>query len=185
MNRRELLQAGALLGGSAMLGQVPAAFAEESDGSVEFPSGFLWGAATAAYQVEGAWREDGRGPSIWDTFSHTPGKIRNGNTGDVACDSYHRWREDIALLKQLGLKSYRFSIAWPRIQPTGRGSANQAGLDYYSRLTDGLLEAGIRPLATLYHWDLPQALEDAGGWPNRDTAERFTDYSRLVADALV
>jgi beta-glucosidase len=132
MNRRELLQAGALLGG-AVLGQVPTAFAEESDGSVEFPPGFLWGSATAAYQVEGAWREDGRGPSIWDTFSQTPGKIRNGNTGDVACDSYHRWREDIALMKQLGLKSYRFSIAWPRIQPTGRGSANQAGLDYLGR----------------------------------------------------
>ena len=183
MNRRELLQAGGLLGGAA-LGQVPTAVAEESAGSVEFPPGFLWGTATAAYQAEGAWREDGRGPSIWDTFSHTPGKTRNGDTGDVACDSYHRWREDIAVLKQLGLTSYRFSIAWPRIQPTGRGSANQAGLDYYSRLTDGLLEAGIRPLATLYHWDLPQALEDDGGWPNRDTAGRFTDYSRLVADAL-
>jgi beta-glucosidase len=184
MNRRELLQAGALLGSNAMLGQVPTAFPDDADSSVRFPPGFLWGTATAAYQVEGAWREDGRGLSIWDTFSQTPGKIRNGDTGDIACDSYHRWREDIALLKQLGLKSYRFSIAWPRIQPTGRGSANQAGLDYYSRLTDGLLEAGIRPLATLYHWDLPQSLEDEGGWPNRDTAERFTDYSRLVAEAL-
>jgi beta-glucosidase len=166
-----------------MLSQMPA-FADDADSSVRFPPGFLWGTATAAYQVEGAWREDGRGLSIWDTFSHTPGRSRNGDTGDIACDSYHRWREDIALLKQLGLKSYRFSIAWPRIQPTGRGSTNQAGLDYYSRLTDGLLEAGIRPLATLYHWDLPQALEDEGGWPNRDTAERFTDYSRLVAEAL-
>ena len=133
MNRRELLQASTLLGSNAMLGQMPTAFAEESDTSVEFPPGFLWGTATAAYQVEGAWREDGRGPPIWDTFSQTPGKIRNGNTGDVACDSYHRWREDIALMKQLGLKSYRFSIAWPRIQPTGRGSANQAGLDYLGR----------------------------------------------------
>jgi beta-glucosidase len=156
----------------------------QPDGSRQFPSGFLWGAATAAYQVEGAWREDGRGPSIWDTFSHTPGKTKNGHTGDVACDSYHRWREDIVLLRQLGLKSYRFSIAWTRIQPTGRGAANQAGLDYYSRLTDGLLKAGIRPLPTLYHWDLPQSLEDEGGWPNRDTAERFAEYSHIVARAL-
>lgn len=184
MNRRELLQTGTLLAGSTVLGRMPAAFAEEADGPVEFPPSFLWGTATAAYQVEGAWSEDGRGPSVWDTFSHTPGRTRNGDTGDVACDSYHRWREDIALMKQLGLKSYRFSISWPRIQPKGRGSANQAGLDYYSRLTDGLLEAGIRPLATLYHWDLPQALEDNGGWPNRDTAERFADYSGIVASAL-
>ena len=134
--------------------------------------------------MEGAWREDGRGLSIWDTFSHTPGKTRNSDTGNVACDSYHRWREDIALMRQFGLKSYRFSVAWPRIQATGRGPANQAGLDYYSRITDGLLEAGIRPLPTLYHWDLPQALEDDGGWPNRDTADHFADYSRSVAGAL-
>jgi len=128
-----------------------------------FPKGFLWGAATAAYQVEGAWNEDGKGPSIWDEFAHTPDHIKNGDTGDVACDSYHRYKDDIALLKQLNLKSYRFSIAWPRIQPTGSGGVNQAGLDYYKRLIDGLLEAGIRPSPTLYHWDLPLTLEQAGG----------------------
>jgi beta-glucosidase len=151
---------------------------------VAFPRGFLWGAATAAYQVEGAWNEDGKGESIWDRFSHTAGNIKNGATGDVACDSYHRYRDDIALLKQLNLKSYRYSIAWPRIQPSGRGAANSRGLDYYKRLTDAVLEAGIRPLPTLYHWDLPQALEDAGGWPNRDTAARFADYVGIVAHAL-
>ncbi len=151
---------------------------------VAFPAGFLWGAATAAYQVEGAWNEDGKGESIWDRFSHTAGNIKNGATGDVACDSYHRYHDDIALLKQLNLKSYRFSIAWPRIQPSGRGAANSRGLDYYKRLTDAVLEAGIRPLPTLYHWDLPQALEDAGGWPNRDTAARFADYVGIVAHAL-
>jgi beta-glucosidase len=149
-----------------------------------FPEGFLWGAATAAYQVEGAWNADGKGESIWDRFSHAPGHIKNGATGDVACDSYHRYPEDIALLKQLNLKSYRFSIAWTRIQPAGRGPANARGLDYYKRLTDAVLEAGIRPLPTLYHWDLPQPLEDAGGWPNRDTAERFADYAALVGQAL-
>jgi beta-glucosidase len=184
MDRRELVQAGVLLSVHGALGPTGNAMAAEADGSLPFPPGFLWGAATAAYQIEGAWREDGRGLSIWDTFSHTPGKTRNGDTGNVACDSYHRWREDIALMRQFGLKSYRFSVAWPRIQATGRGPANQAGLDYYSRLTDGLLEAGIRPLPTLYHWDLPQALEDDGGWPNRDTADRFADYSRIVAGAL-
>jgi beta-glucosidase len=151
---------------------------------VAFPKGFLWGAATAAYQVEGAWNEDGKGESIWDRFSHTAGNIKNGATGDVACDSYHRYHEDIALLKQLNLKSYRFSLAWPRIQPTGRGAVNSRGLDYYKRLTDAVLEAGIRPLPTLYHWDLPQALEDAGGWPNRDTAARFADYVGIVGHAL-
>jgi beta-glucosidase len=151
---------------------------------VAFPKGFLWGAATAAYQVEGAWNEDGKGESIWDRFSHTAGNIKNGATGDVACDSYHRYHEDIGLLKQLNLKSYRFSIAWPRIQPSGRGAANSRGLDYYKRLTDAVLEAGIRPLPTLYHWDLPQALEDAGGWPNRDTAARFADYVGIVGHAL-
>jgi beta-glucosidase len=149
-----------------------------------FPEGFLWGAATAAYQIEGAWKTDGRGESVWDRFSHTPGKVLNGDTGDVACDSYRRYRDDIALLKQMNLKTYRFSIAWPRIQPDGRGKANEKGLDYYKRLTDALLEAGIRPTPTLYHWDLPQALEDAGGWPNRETAERFADYTKIVADAL-
>jgi len=149
-----------------------------------FPKGFLWGTATAAYQIEGAWKEDGKGESIWDRFVHTPGKIKNGDTGDVACDSYHRWREDIALMQAMNLTSYRFSISWPRIQPSGRGAANSKGIDYYSRLVDALLEAHIRPMVTLYHWDLPQVLNDAGGWPNRDTASRFADYVQVVALAL-
>jgi len=149
-----------------------------------FPKGFFWGATTAAYQIEGAWKEDGKGESIWDRFSHTPGKIRDGNTGDVACDSYHRWREDIALLRAMNVNSYRFSISWPRIQAVGSGPANSKGIDYYSRLVDALLEARIRPFVTLYHWDLPQALEDAGGWPNRDTASRFADYVELVTREL-
>jgi beta-glucosidase len=149
-----------------------------------FPRQFWWGAATAAYQIEGAWNEDGKGESIWDRFAHTPGKIKDGETGDVACDSYHRWREDVALLQSLNLNSYRFSISWPRIQPSGRGAVNPKGLDYYSRLVDALLAAKIRPLATLYHWDLPQALEAAGGWPNRETADRFAEYAALMARAL-
>ncbi|HNP70502.1 MAG TPA: GH1 family beta-glucosidase [Kouleothrix sp.] len=149
-----------------------------------FPSDFLWGAATSSYQIEGASEEDGRGESIWDRFSHTPGKIADGSTGDVACDHYHRWREDVALLKELGVKSYRFSVAWPRIQPTGRGPANQAGLDFYSRLVDALLEQGIQPAATLYHWDLPQALQNEGGWPARATAEAFAEYADIVSRAL-
>lgn len=151
---------------------------------IRFPADFIWGAATAAYQIEGAWNEDGKGESVWDRFAHTPGKIKNGDNGDVACDSYRRYREDVALLAQLNLKSYRFSISWPRVQPSGRGAANQKGLDYYKRLVDALLQAGIRPTVTLYHWDLPQALEDEGGWPERDTAERFTDYADIVARAL-
>jgi beta-glucosidase len=149
-----------------------------------FPKGFFWGTATAAYQVEGAWNQDGKGESIWDHFAHTRGKVKNGDTGDVACDSYHRWREDIALMRAMNLNSYRFSISWPRIQPWGSGAANSSGLDYYSRLVDALLEARIRPFVTLYHWDLPQALEDAGGWTNRDTAGRFADYAQLVAQRL-
>jgi beta-glucosidase len=151
---------------------------------VRFPDGFRWGTATAAYQIEGAWQADGKGESIWDRFAHTPGRIKGGHTGDVACDSYHRWRDDIALMQQMGLNSYRFSIAWPRIQPDGRGAANRNGIDYYGRLVDGLLAAGIRPFPTLYHWCLPQALEDAGGWPNRDLAGRFADYAELVVRAL-
>ncbi len=149
-----------------------------------FPKGFFWGAATAAYQIEGAWQEDGKGESIWDRFAHSPGKIKNSDNADVACDSYHRWRDDIALLRAMNLNSYRFSISWPRIQPAGSGPANSKGIDYYSRLVDALLEAKIRPLVTLYHWDLPQALEDRGGWPNRDTAARFADYVDLTARAL-
>src|SRR3712207_2108228 len=138
-----------------------------------FPDGFVWGTATASYQIEGAVREDGRGESIWDRFSHTPGKTLGGDTGDVACDHYHRWRDDLALMRELGLRAYRFSVAWPRILPAGRGRPNAAGLDFYERLVDGLLAAGIAPWVTLYHWDLPQALEDAGGWPHRDTADAF------------
>ena len=149
-----------------------------------FPDGFLFGTATAAYQIEGAAREDGRGPSIWDTFSHTPGKVARGDTGDIACDHYHRLEDDLDLMAQLGMDSYRFSIAWPRIQATGRGPANQAGLDFYARLVDGLRRRGIRPVATLYHWDLPQALQDAGGWGARDTAFAFADYAAIVGEAL-
>jgi beta-glucosidase len=179
MDRRRLLQSTLALGASPLLEGVAAA-----TGGERFPPDFLWGAATSAYQVEGGWQEDGRGESIWDRFAHTPGRIRNDDNGNVACDSYHRYGEDVALLRQLHLTSYRYSIAWPRIQPSGRGAANARGLDYYQRLTDALLQAGIRPLVTLYHWDLPQALEDAGGWPQRDTAERFADYVALIARAL-
>jgi beta-glucosidase len=149
-----------------------------------FPQGFLWGASTAAYQVEGAVREGGRGVSIWDKFSHTPGRTKNGDTGDVACRHYERLEEDLDLMGDLGLRAYRFSVAWPRVQPEGKGPANQAGLDFYRRLTDGLRQRGVVPMATLYHWDLPQPLEDAGGWPVRDTAERFADYVEMVAAAL-
>jgi len=146
---------------------------------LKFPENFLWGTATCAYQIEGAVNEDGRGESIWDVFSHTPGKIHNNDNGDVACDHYHRWQEDIQLMKSLGFKSYRFSIAWPRVLPEGRGKINQPGLDFYNRLIDGLLEAGIQPLATLYHWDLPTALE--GAWLNRSTVDAFAEYSGLAA----
>lgn len=151
---------------------------------IAFPKGFFWGTATASYQIEGAWKEDAKSESIWDRFAHTPGKIKNGDTGDVACDSYHRCGEDIALMRAMNLNSYRFSLSWPRIQPGGSGAVNSKGIDHYSRLVDALLEAHIRPFVTLYHWDLPQALEDAGGWPNRDTAARFADYVQLAAQAL-
>ncbi len=163
---------------------MPAANNSSEGSGVRFPDNFIWGMATAAYQVEGAWNEDGKGESIWDRFSHTAGKVRGGATGDVACDQYHRYKEDIAILKQLNQKSYRFSISWPRIQPAGTGSPNNKGLDHYSRLVDGLLSAGIRPFCTLYHWDLPQALEDRGGWPNRDLAGYFSDYAGILAKAL-
>ncbi|KRC63051.1 beta-glucosidase [Agromyces sp. Root81] len=154
------------------------------DAGLEFGEEFLFGSATASYQIEGAVHEDGRGPSIWDTFSHTPGKVWNGDTGDTACDHYHRLDDDLDLMARLGLEAYRFSIAWPRIQPTGRGAANDAGLAFYERLVDGLIARGIRPIATLYHWDLPQALEDEGGWANRETASAFADYARLVGERL-
>ncbi|NDZ83024.1 beta-glucosidase [Streptomyces sp. SID10853] len=148
------------------------------------PADFTWGVATAAYQIEGAVAEDGRSPSIWDTFSHLPGKIDNGDHGDVACDHYHRWREDIGLMKQLGVDAYRFSVAWPRVVPGGDGPVNEKGLAFYDRLVDGLLEAGITPFPTLYHWDLPQALQDRGGWPARETAEHFAEYADVVARRL-
>ncbi len=143
------------------------------------PAEFVWGAATASYQVEGAVGEDGRGPSIWDTFCRTPGRVVLGHTGEVTADQYHRYREDITLMRELGLKRYRFSIAWPRVFPTGSGAPNPKGFDYYNRLIDALLAAGIEPVVTLYHWDLPQALEDAGGWPARDSAYRFGEYAEL------
>ncbi|MDL4774909.1 GH1 family beta-glucosidase [Actinomadura xylanilytica] len=152
--------------------------------AVPFPAGFRWGAATAAYQVEGAAAEDGRGPSVWDTFCRTPGKVLGGDTGDVAADHYHRFGEDVGLMSGIGLNAYRFSISWPRVQPDGSGAFNQAGLDFYRRLADALLEAGVEPWPTLYHWDLPQPLEDAGGWPERDTAHRFADYAAGVHAAL-
>ena len=149
-----------------------------------FPDDFVWGVATSCYQIEGAAEEDGRGESIWDRFSKTPGKVIDGTNGDVACDHYHRFVEDVALMKSLGVPAYRFSIAWPRVIPGGRGAVNQKGLDFYSRLVDTLLEAGIEPFATLYHWDLPQALEDEGGWSSRSTAEAFVSYAEAVVDRL-
>ncbi|MGC5009606.1 GH1 family beta-glucosidase [Streptosporangium sp. DT93] len=152
--------------------------------TLAFPPGFVWGAATAAYQIEGAAHVDGRGTSVWDTFSHTPGRIADGHTGDVACDHYHRHADDVRLMADLGLRAYRFSVAWPRIQPAGSGPVNAGGLDFYDRLVDELLAADIAPYATLYHWDLPQTLEDLGGWTARDTAYRFADYARIVHDRL-
>ncbi|MFC1414882.1 GH1 family beta-glucosidase [Streptacidiphilus sp. N1-12] len=148
------------------------------------PPGFSWGASTAAYQIEGAAAEDGKGPSIWDTFTARPGAVRDGHTGHTACDHYHRYREDVALMRGLGLDAYRFSLSWPRILPTGSGPVNQAGLDFYDRLVDELLANGIAPVPTLFHWDLPQALEDADGWLNRDTAHRFAEYAAVAADRL-
>jgi beta-glucosidase len=150
-----------------------------------FPPDFAWGTATSSYQIEGAVDEGGRGRSIWDTFSHTPGKVANGDTGDVACDHYHRWADDVELIASYGLDAYRFSVAWPRIQPEGRGAPNQKGIDFYKRLVDRLVEKGIKPAATLYHWDLPQALQDdGGGWQNRDIVERFAEYAGIVYEAL-
>jgi beta-glucosidase len=151
---------------------------------LRFPDGFLWGAATAAYQIEGAWNEAGKGESIWDRFSHTPGKVLGGDTGDVACDHYHRWRDDIGLMRELSLHAYRLSISWPRVLPEGVGAVNSAGLDFYDRLIDGLLEAGIQAYVTLYHWDLPQALQDRGGWANRETVAAFANYADVVVRRL-
>ena len=149
-----------------------------------FPTGFAWGAATAAYQIEGAPDVDGRTPSIWDTFSHTPGRTRNGETGDVACDHFHRWQTDLDLMAELGLRAYRFSISWPRVQPHGAGPGNPAGLDFYDRLVDGLLERGIEPWITLYHWDLPQPIEDRGGWLQPEVVDRFGAFAGIVARRL-
>lgn len=196
MNRRHFLNLLATAAGTTMtrgaLRFVPPSRQQKIPGSIpsseiadaRFPETFLWGIATAAYQVEGAWNEDGKGESIWDRYAHTVGKIRGGDTADVACDQYHLYPQDIALLKSLNLQSYRFSISWPRIQPTGTGPVNQKGLDHYSRLVDALREAGIRPFCTMYHWDLPQALEDRGGWPNRDLAGYFADYAGILAKNL-
>lgn len=149
-----------------------------------FPDNFLWGAATASYQIEGAWNKHGKGESNWDRFTHTPGNIKNNDTGDVADDHYNRWKKDIVLMKKIGLKAYRFSISWTRILPAGRGKVNQKGLDFYSKLVDGLLEAGITPFVTLNHWDIPQALEEQGGWAVRSTAEAFVDYANIVSRTL-
>ena len=151
---------------------------------VTFPENFLWGAATASYQIEGAWNKHGKGESTWDRFTHTPGKIRNNDTGDVADDHYRLWKKDIGLMKKIGLKAYRFSTSWPRILPNGRGKVNKKGLDFYSKLVDGLLKAGITPFVTLDHWDLPQTLEDEGGWPARSTAEAFVEYTDVITRAL-
>jgi beta-glucosidase len=169
---------------SDAVASVPGAVPEALIKQARFPAGFLWGTATASYQNEGAWNEDGKGESIWDRFTHTPGKVRGGVTGDVACDQYHRYAQDIAIAKRLNMKSQRFSISWPRIQPTGTGAPNTKGIDFYSRFVDKLLEAGIRPWCTLYHWDLPQALEDRGGWPNRDLANYFADYAGILGKHL-
>jgi beta-glucosidase len=189
MSRRDFV--GSLLGAAAVSALpassgVLAAFPEARNVFVpyQFPKDFLWGVATASYQIEGGWKEDGKGVSIWDTFAYTVGKVKGAATGDVACDSYHRYKEDVELMKKLNIKSSRFSISWPRIQADGTGKPNPKGLDYYKRVADALHEAKIRPLATLYHWDLPQALQDKGGWPNRDMAGRFSEYCDVVARAL-
>jgi beta-glucosidase len=163
---------------------VPGSIPETEIRSARFPPDFLWGMATSCFQVEGAWQADGKGESIWDRYVHTVGKIKGAGTADVACDQYHLYPQDVALLQQLNIKSYRFSISWPRIQPTGTGAPNPQGLDHYSRLVDALLAANVRPFCTLYHWDLPQALEDRGGWPNRDLAGYFADYSGILAKHL-
>ncbi len=187
-SRRTFARLIAALAGSA---SVPAAWAEPKATAPEiratprtFPPGFLWGSATASYQVEGGVHEDGRGPTIWDTFSHLPGAVANGDTGDVSTDYYHRYKQDIALMKDLGLRSYRFSVAWSRIFPTGTGTPNPKGLDFYNRVVDELLANNIEPFCTLYHWDLPQALQDKGGWENRDTARAFADYAGYMASKL-
>jgi beta-glucosidase len=190
MQRREILQStlgltGAISAGRAFrVGAPPQSAPDAIEVPLEFPTGFRWGAASSSYQTEGAVHEDGRGESVWDRFSHTPGVVKNGDNGDIACDSYHRYKEDAALMRQLNLNAYRYSIAWPRIQPNGTGPVNHKGLDHYKRVTDAILEANVRPLVTLYHWDIPQALVDKGGWANRDMVARFTEYAGIMAHAL-
>jgi beta-glucosidase len=197
MNRRQFIGNSLIAAGSAILppngfaippnpqsAPVPGAISPDSIHGARFPKDLLWGMATASYQVEGAWNEDGKGESIWDRFSHTVGNVKGGATGDVACDHYHLYPQDIAMMKRLNQKSYRFSISWPRIQPLGTGPANQKAIDHYSKVVDTVLEAGIRPFCTLYHWDLPQALEDRGGWPNRDLSGYFADYAGILAKNL-
>jgi beta-glucosidase len=190
INRRDFAKAAgavALAATAAPAGSVaeaaPAVLPVRGTGAM-FPEGFVWGVATSAYQIEGAVREDGRGASIWDTYAHTPGKIRNGDHADIANDHYHRYLDDVKLMQAMGVKAYRFSIAWPRIFPQGSGQPNAKGIDFYSRLIDALLAAGITPFPTLYHWDLPQALQDKGGWQSRDTAKAFADYAGFVAGRL-
>jgi beta-glucosidase len=151
---------------------------------LQFPDDFVWGAATASYQIEGAWNEDEKGESIWDRFSHTPGKVQDGDTGDKACDHYHRWEDDLKMIKALGLKAYRFSVAWPRVLPNGSGMVSEAGLDFYNKLVDGLLKLDIEPYITLYHWDLPQKLQDKGGWTERMIVDAFVEYTDIVTRAL-
>ena len=188
LSRRSFARLAASAAGVAVLPHTSPAVAAQTgtvqSGKPGFPQGFLWGSATASYQVEGAIKEDGRGATIWDTFAHTAGKTHNGDTGDVADDSYHRYNEDIALMKDLGLKTCRFSIAWSRIYPAGTGTPNQKGVDHYKKFVDALLAAGVEPYCTLYHWDLPQALEDKGGWQNRQTAVDFATYCGYFAGQL-
>jgi beta-glucosidase len=195
MNRRQFLNYSAALAGMATFSRYAIAanpyyvpedtsIPEVDIAGARFPEHFLFGTATASYQVEGAWKADGKGESIWDHFAHTQGRIKGGDTGDVACDSFHRYKEDVAIMKQLNMKSARFSVAWTRIQPTGVGAVNQKGMDFYSRYVDELLAAGIRPMCTVFHWDLPQVLEDEGGWPNRETYKKFADYSGILAKHL-
>ncbi|MGD0631694.1 MAG: family 1 glycosylhydrolase [Terracidiphilus sp.] len=195
MDRRQFLASSLSAAGGAALGRgnfeaceavdsIPGAGSVAEIEGARFPEGFLWGMATASYQVEGAWNEDGKGESIWDRYAHGVGHVKGGDTGDVACDHYHLYKQDIALLKRLNQKSYRFSISWARIQPDGTGAPNSKGLDHYKRVMDAVLEAGIRPFCTLYHWDLPQELEDKGGWPNRDLAGYFADYAGILAKEL-
>ncbi len=188
--RRELVKGAAALGAAPGAASVAAAFAAAEElsatrmRSLAFPNGFVWGVGTSAFQIEGAVKEDGRGPSIWDTYSHRRGKIKGGDNADMACDHYHRYRDDVKLMQGLGAKAYRFSIAWPRIFPLGAGRPNPKGIDFYNRLIDALLEAGIEPFPTLFHWDLPQALQDKGGWLSRDTAKAFADYAGYVVAKL-